>query len=150
MRLVWSRQSTVWGLTQCRAPFLQKLQPCKQVEAVWEAENTLHSNEDVKPSVILPHTSAPLAIIAPLHRTTESQNLPLDQVAYSPIQPGLECLQGGGIHSLSGQPVPCLNNLTGENFSLISSLNLPSSNLKPFPLMLSLHALLECPSPTFL
>ena len=33
-------------------------------------------------------------------------NLPLDQVAQSHIQPGLQCLQGGGIHSLTGQPVP--------------------------------------------
>jgi len=33
-------------------------------------------------------------------------HLPLDQVAQSPIQPGLEGFQGGGIHNLSGQPVP--------------------------------------------
>ena len=33
-------------------------------------------------------------------------HLPLDQVAYSPIQPGLECFQGGGIHKVTGQPVP--------------------------------------------
>ena len=33
-------------------------------------------------------------------------HFPLDQVAQSPIQPGLECFQGGGIHSLSGQHVP--------------------------------------------
>ena len=32
-------------------------------------------------------------------------HLPLDQVAHSPIQPGLECFQGGGIHNLTGQPV---------------------------------------------
>jgi len=32
--------------------------------------------------------------------------LPLDQVAHGPIQPALECFQGGGIHSLTGQPVP--------------------------------------------
>uniref|UniRef100_A0A8C9G440 Uncharacterized protein n=1 Tax=Pavo cristatus TaxID=9049 RepID=A0A8C9G440_PAVCR len=31
---------------------------------------------------------------------------PLDQAAQSHIQPGLECLQGWGIHSLFGQPVP--------------------------------------------
>ena len=30
----------------------------------------------------------------------------LDQVAHSPIQPGLEHLQARGIHNLSGQPVP--------------------------------------------
>ena len=31
---------------------------------------------------------------------------PPDQAAQSHIQPGLECLQGCGIHSLLGQPVP--------------------------------------------
>jgi len=30
---------------------------------------------------------------------------PPEQAAQSHIQPGLECLQGWGIHSLSGQPV---------------------------------------------
>ena len=33
-------------------------------------------------------------------------HLPLDLVAQSPIQPGHECFQRGGIHNLSGQPVP--------------------------------------------
>ena len=31
---------------------------------------------------------------------------PADQAAQSHSQPGLECLQGWGIHSLLGQPVP--------------------------------------------
>ena len=31
---------------------------------------------------------------------------PADQAAQSHIQPGLECLQGWGIHNLLGQPVP--------------------------------------------
>ena len=31
---------------------------------------------------------------------------PADQAAQSHIQPGIECLQGWGIHSLLGQPVP--------------------------------------------
>jgi len=31
---------------------------------------------------------------------------PPDQAAQSHIQPSLECLQGWGIHSLFGQPVP--------------------------------------------
>ena len=31
---------------------------------------------------------------------------PPDQAAQSHIQPGLECLQGWGIHNLPGQPVP--------------------------------------------
>ena len=33
---------------------------------------------------------------------------PAAQAAQSHIQPGLECLQGWGIHSLLGQPVPVL------------------------------------------
>jgi len=33
-------------------------------------------------------------------------HLPLEQVAQSPIQPGLEHCQGGGSHSFSGQQVP--------------------------------------------
>ena len=33
---------------------------------------------------------------------------PLDQAAQSNVQPGLECLQGWGIHNLLGQPVPVL------------------------------------------
>jgi len=36
----------------------------------------------------------------------EQGHLPPDQVAQSPIQPGLEHCQGGGSHSFSGQPVP--------------------------------------------
>jgi len=31
---------------------------------------------------------------------------PPDQAAQRHIQPGLECLQGWGIHNLLGQPVP--------------------------------------------
>jgi len=52
-----------------------------------------------------------------LKRTTLSSGLenryvqghqPPDQAAQSHIQPGLECLQGWGIHSLLGQPVQCV------------------------------------------
>ena len=43
----------------------------------------------------------------PLHRQShQPPHLILDQAAQGPIQPGLEHLQGWGIHSLSGQPVP--------------------------------------------
>jgi len=34
---------------------------------------------------------------------------PPAQAAQSHIQPGLECLQGWGIHSLLGQPVQCIS-----------------------------------------
>ena len=59
---------------------------------------------------------------------------PPDQAAQSHIQPGLECLQGWGIHSLLGQPVQCVTTLWVKNFLLVSNLNLPCLSLKPFPL----------------
>ena len=65
---------------------------------------------------------------------------PPDQAAQSHIQPGLECLQGWGIHSLLGQPVQCVTTLCVKNFFLISNLNLPCLILRPFPLVLSLSA----------
>jgi len=78
-------------------------------------------------------------------------HLPLDQVAQSPVQPGLEHFQGGDSHSFSGQPVPVFHHPHGEEFFfLISNLNLPSFSLEPFPLVLSLPALVKSPSPAFL
>ena len=62
---------------------------------------------------------------------------PPDQAAHNHSQPGLECLQGWGIHSLLGQPVQCVTTLCVKNFLLISNLNLPCLSLKPFPLVLS-------------
>ena len=49
-----------------------------------------------------------------------------------------------------GDLFQCLTTLTVKNFFLKSSLNLPSSSLKPFHLILLLHALLKSPSPAFL
>jgi len=43
---------------------------------------------------------------------------PAAQAAQSHTQPGLECLQGWGIHSLLGQPVPTKEN---QNVSEIKS-----------------------------
>ena len=43
-------------------------------------------------------------------------HLPLDQVAQSPIQPGVEQFNGWGIHSLSGQPVPVPHHPQSEEF----------------------------------
>jgi len=37
---------------------------------------------------------------------SEQGHLQLEQVAQGPVQPDLECFQGLGIYSLSGQPVP--------------------------------------------
>ena len=39
---------------------------------------------------------------------------PPDQAAQSHIQPGLECLQGWGIHNLLGQPVPVCHHPLSE------------------------------------
>lgn len=56
--------------------------------------------------------------------------------------------QGWGSHR---QPVPGgLTLLTEKNFSLISRLTLPSVSLKTFPFILSLHALVQSPSPGLL
>jgi len=45
-------------------------------------------------------------------------HLPLDQVAQSSIQPGLEHCQGGGSHNFSGQLVPVFHHPHGEEFLL--------------------------------
>ena len=51
---------------------------------------------------------------------------------------------GWGIYSLSGQLFQHLTTLIVKNFPLTSNLNLPSLNLKPFPLVLSLSTLSKC------
>jgi len=48
---------------------------------------------------------------------------PADQAAQSHIQPGLECLQGWGTHSLLGLPVQCITTLWGKNFLLLAGYN---------------------------
>ena len=72
----------------------------------------------------------------------EQEHLQLDQVAQSPVQPDLECLQGWEIHHLSGQPVPVPHHsyCKKRNFFLIFNLNFSSFSLKPFPLVLSPQA----------
>ncbi|KAK4819077.1 hypothetical protein QYF61_025310 [Mycteria americana] len=66
---------------------------------------------------------------------TNPGNLPLEQVAQSPIQPGLEHFQGWGITAALGNLLQCLTTLTVKNFFLVSNLNLPSFSLKPSPLV---------------
>ena len=58
----------------------------------------------------------------------------LDQAAWGPVQPGFEQVQGWGIHSIFGQPVPVPNHPLRT-----SNLNL-SFSLKPFLLVLVLYA----------
>ena len=58
-------------------------------------------------------------VSTPCHRQAhQPADLALEQVAQGPIQPGLEHLQGWGIHRLSGQPVPALTAV--KNFPLAS------------------------------
>jgi len=57
---------------------------------------------------------------------------PADQAAQSHIQPGLECLQGWGIHSLLGQPVQCVTTLWVKNFPLNAGLHLTIALWMPF------------------
>jgi len=51
---------------------------------------------------------------------------PPAQAAQGPIQPGLECIQFWGIHSVSGQMCQCFTTPWVKNFLLTSNLNLPS------------------------
>jgi len=37
---------------------------------------------------------------------SEQGHLQLDQAAQSPVQSGLKCLRGWGLHHISGKPVP--------------------------------------------
>ena len=67
-------------------------------------------------------------------------DLPIDQVAQSPIQPGLEHCQGGDSHNFSEQPGQVPYHPQSKEFLPLSNLNLPTFSLKPLPLVLSLHA----------
>ena len=49
-----------------------------------------------------------------LRQGRQPPDLILDQAAQGPIQPGCEHLQGWGIHSLSGQPVPAPHHSLGR------------------------------------
>jgi len=58
--------------------------------------------------------------LVPLLRN-EQGHTQLDQAAQSPIQPDLECLQGWGIHYLSGQTVSVLQMYLQHQFQQASS-----------------------------
>ena len=57
---------------------------------------------------------------------------PPGQAAQSHIQPGLECLQGWGIHSLLGQPVPVRHHPLGEKPPSISPVLLLTPSFASF------------------
>ena len=71
---------------------------------------------------------------------------PPDQAAQSHIQPGLECLQGWGIHNL----FQYVTTLRAKNFLLISNLNLSCLSLRLLPLVLLLSTLINGHSPSCL
>jgi len=67
---------------------------------------------------------------------------PADQAAQSHIQPGLECLQGWGIHNLLGQRVPVYHHPLGEKLP-------PEKHAWPHGgLQALVSQLLICPSPS--
>ena len=61
---------------------------------------------------------------------------PPDQAAQSHIQPGLECLQGWGMHNLLGQPIPVRHHPLGEK--------LPP-HIQPKPLLSQFKTIPPCP-----
>jgi len=77
--------------------------------------------------------------LQPSHHRQGNQlpHLMLDQAAQGPIQPGLELLQGRGIHSLSRQPVPA------PHYS--HSKELPP-DIQPKSFLLQLKTISPCPA----
>ena len=84
------------------------------------------------------------------HPCSKQGHPQLGQVVQGLIQSDLESCQGLDINHISGQPVPVLHHPHWKRVFLISNLNLPSSSLKPFPLVLSPQTLLKSLSPSFL
>ena len=75
---------------------------------------------------------------------------PLDQAVQSHIQPGLECLQGWGIHNLLGQPAPVRHHPLGEKIPSNIQPKPPLSQFKTTPPSLSLSTLVNSRSPSCL
>jgi len=97
--------------------------------------------------------------LSPNHRMTWVARDPMDvQVPSTLPQAGLPAarsrgpgppLQGQGIH-ISAQPVPAPHQSLSKKLPPISNLNLPSFNLKPLPLFLSLSTYVKLISLTFI
>ncbi|XP_040514760.1 interleukin-1 receptor type 1 isoform X8 [Gallus gallus] len=105
---------------------------------VFERTDGLCLNEDFAVEEVV-FTSSSARVVCPHldHFRNEENILPVrwykgcqppDQDAQSHIQPGLECLQGWGIHSLLGQPVPVIRTVTmdcqlleGKRFAFLNS-----------------------------
>jgi len=72
------------------------------------------------------------------------------RVLQAPYNLALNTAREGTATASLGNLFQCFTTLMVKNFFLISNLNLPSFSLEPFPLVLSLHALVKSPSPSFL
>ena len=82
------------GVEQCTSAVLQRSQP-----------PTPHHRTTARPGLRRP------TVLIQFHPLLCDGRQPAAQAAQSHIQPGLECLQGWGIHSLLGQPVQCVTTL---------------------------------------
>jgi len=69
------------------------------------------------------------------------------RVLQAPPNPALNTAREGTATASLGSLGQGLTSLTGKNFFLVPTLNLPSFSLKPSSLVLSLHALVKNPSP---
>ena len=82
-------------------------------------------------------TSRIMNLQSPCHRQGHQPPHLLDQVAQGPIQPGLEHLQGWGIHNLSGQPIPAPHHSPGKELS---------PNIQPKSSLFQLKTVPPCPA----
>lgn len=75
---------------------------------------------------------------------------PLDQVVQAPSSQVLNTSRDQAYLTSLGSVIQCPTTLIAKIFFIICNWNLPSSNLKPLPLVLSLYALIKSSSPAFL
>ena len=68
----------------------------------------------------------------------------------APSNLALNTVREGAATASLGNLCQGLTTLMVKNFFLMSNLNLPSFSVQPFPLVLSLHTLVNSPSPAFL
>jgi len=95
------------GTTHCPTPVYQH-QLSTMLGAALTLELQKHYHRIIE-WLGLEGTSRIMKIQHPCHRQGhQPPHLIPDQAAQGPIQPGLECLQGWGIHNLLGQPVSLL------------------------------------------
>ena len=74
-------------------------------------------------------------------RGLELEDFPLGEAAQGPILPGLEHLQGWGIHNLSGQPVSAPHHSPGKELT---------PNIQPKSSLFQLKTVSPCPAVIYL